>query len=198
MAQTKAPLEARGVRWAAIAGVLALAIASGMTASGALFDRAHVSPQTPSAKPEFSEIAWKMGVDQWGPGRAYVCDAEHCGAEVRLYARTKSGFCNCYKGVADDTEIDRIGDVDIHGEDFSPLADGRVTALGELAGRQRNFLAWRHNAPKQHVLAIVVAEDCKAVVATLVARDAISEATEQAARAALTGESFRRWAAARD
>lgn len=186
-----------GTTWVAlIAGVIAFVIATGINAQGALFGVSRL-PFMTSAAPRFSEIAWKMPVDQWGAGRAYACAAAECGTEIRLYARTKAGFCNCYQGVADDYEIDRIGDVDIHGQDFAPRADGFVTRLGNLAGRQRSFEAWSHNAPRQHVLSIVVAEDCKAVVATLVSREPISAAAERAARETLTGGSFRRWAESR-
>lgn len=180
-----------------IAAILVAATVTALAARGAIFGAAAVPPAAAPA-PRFTEIAWKMGVDQWGPGRAYACDAAACGTEVRLYARTKSGFCNCYQGVADDYEIDRIGDVDLHGEDFAPTVEGRVTTLGELAGRERDFVAWHHNAPRQHVLSIVVAEDCKAVVATLVSREPITGEAEAAARTALTAESFRRWAQSRD
>ena len=144
----------------------------------------------------FVETRWDMPVDPWGNGRAYVCDASACGTEVKLYARTKAGFCNCYLGVANDDEIDLIGDVDIHGEDFRPVAEGQVTSIGELQGRYRPFEATSHNAPPQNVMSIVVSEDCKAIVATLVSKKPITQAAESAARAVLTDKPFRQWAAA--
>jgi hypothetical protein len=55
-------------------------------------------------------------VDPWGKGKAFRCRASDCGTEVRLYVRAKIGFCNCTTGVADDEDVDRMGDLAIVGE----------------------------------------------------------------------------------
>jgi hypothetical protein len=56
-----------------------------------------------------------------------------CGTEVKLYLRAKLGCCNCTTGVADDTDLDRMSDLDLVSgdEDFANLDGG--DALG------RNF-----------------------------------------------------------
>ena len=38
-----------------------------------------------------------------------------CGTAVTLYVRAKIGFCNCTTGVADDPELERIGDFELLG-----------------------------------------------------------------------------------
>jgi hypothetical protein len=139
------------------------------------------------------ETAWNLPLDNWGQGRVWQASGPN-GDELHLFARTKTGFCNCFNGIADDTEIDRIGDVDLHGDNFTPSAPGQATSLGELNGRKRLFAASQRFSGTRHVLSIVAATDCKAVVATLVSDQAISPAIEASAVAVLTGETFRRWA----
>ncbi len=111
-----------------------------------------------------------------------------------MFARTKTGFCNCFNGIADDAEIDRIGDVDLHGDSFTPTAPGEPTSIADLPGRKRLFATTRRWNGTRHVLSIVAASDCKAVVATLVSDQAISPAAEASAIAHLTTGSFRQWA----
>jgi hypothetical protein len=139
---------------------------------------------------------WRMPLDNWGEGRAWHATGPG-GGDIRLFARTKTGFCNCFNGIADDTEIDRIGDVDLHGDNFIPTSAGEPTAIGNLVGRKRLFQTSRLWTGTRHVLSIVAASDCKAVVATLVSKDAISPEAEASAIAVLTDEPFRRWAADR-
>src|SRR5712691_12286880 len=61
----------------------------------------------------WTEVKWPFPLDQWGTGRAFQCRAADCGAEVNLYLRAKLGFCNCTTGVSDDTELDRVGDLEL-------------------------------------------------------------------------------------
>src|SRR5215831_8885475 len=65
----------------------------------------------------WTEDAWPFPIDQWGQGWAFQCKAADCGADVNLYLRPKIGFCNCQTGVADDAELDRVGDVDLFGSE---------------------------------------------------------------------------------
>jgi len=144
----------------------------------------------------WSESPWNMPLDNWGEGRAWHATAPD-GADLRLFARTKSGFCNCYSGVANDDEIDRIGDVDLHGDDFTPVAAGTETSIGALAGRKQLFRTRGRWTSGRYVLSIVAATDCKAIVATIVSNETISSDAEATAVALLTGEEFRQWAANR-
>ncbi len=138
----------------------------------------------------WSEAAWQLPLDNWGQGRAW-----HGPGDLRLFARTKSGFCNCFNGIANDEEIDRIGDVDLHAADFSPSAPGVSAAVGDLPGRKRLFRTKARWANSGYVLSIVAANDCKAVVATIVSNDVISADAEASAVKLLTSETFRQWAA---
>ena len=168
---------------------LALMVLAATALAAHRWPRPDTAPQTPL----WREAAWRMPLDNWGEGHAWRATLPD-GGEITLHARTKTGFCNCFNGVADDAEIDLIGDVELHGSAFAPVAPGAVTMLGDLHGRKRSFEAHGKWSGTQRVLSIVVAADCKAVVATLVAHGPISAAAEASAVALLTGEAFRRWA----
>ena len=104
--------------------------------------------QSTSQVPVWSEVKWPFLLDQWGAGQAFRCAAEQCGGEVHVYLRAKIGFCRCATGVSDDDEIDRVGDVELIGDDYKPLASGRPITAGVLVGRARLFLveayrSWR-------------------------------------------------------
>ena len=146
--------------------------------------------------PVWRDAVWTPPIDNWGTGLAYVCDNAGCPGGVTLLARTKVGFCNCFSGVADDDEIDRIGDVDLHGDTFKPVEPGQPAAVGPLAGRKRAFQASGRWFGTSHVLSIVVATDCKAVVATLVSSAPITPSIEIAALALLGDKPFQKWAEA--
>ena len=81
----------------------------------------HAADDAPSAAgvrraPEaWTETKWPFLIDQWGLGNAYQCKAADCGIDVTLYLRAKVGFCNCTTGVAEDDEIDRVGDIGLIG-----------------------------------------------------------------------------------
>jgi hypothetical protein len=81
------------------------------------------------------EIAWPFPRDGWPAGRAFRCGADSCGDEVELYVRPKIGFCNCDSGVADDDEVDRVADLDLMSQRFTPLEPGEVVRIDGLSGR---------------------------------------------------------------
>src|SRR5262249_24296837 len=81
--------------------------------------------------------AWPFPADAWPEGRAYHCDVAQCGAELDLYIRPKIGFCDCYRGVADDDEIDRVGDLALLSRDYAPLQRGAFVRLAGMVGRAR-------------------------------------------------------------
>jgi hypothetical protein len=115
----------------------------------------------------WTEIQWPFPVDQWGGGWAFQCRAADCGVDVNLYLRPKIGFCNCQTGVADDEELDRVGDVDIVGSEGSALGPGRPIAVHAMKGRSRGY---RVGAPSaKSVLSLAFNSRCDVVVATVVA-----------------------------
>ena len=101
--------------------------------------RANDPTRRRSAPAAWTEVKWPFPLDQWGTGRAFQCAAADCGAEIRLYLRPKLGFCNCTTGVADDAELDRVGDLELLSDKFEGLSDGRPITVGWMKGRSRPY-----------------------------------------------------------
>src|SRR5215510_11824206 len=120
---------------------------------------------TRSADAAWTEVKWPFLLDQWGTGRAFQCQAAECGAALTIYLRPKIGFCNCTTGVADDAELDRVGDVDLLGRRFAPLGEGRPITVGWMRGRSRAYAV----DSGRTALALAFNDRCDVVVATLVA-----------------------------
>ncbi len=135
--------------------------------------------------PAWSEIKWPFLIDQWGTGRAFRCNAAECGVAAELYLRPKIGFCNCATGVADDDDLDRVGDVDILGNSFAALGSGQPVAVGWMKGRVRSYLVTGSAAPARFAFAIAYADKCDVVVATVVVVAGRPAAAEAAALAFL-------------
>ena len=162
------------------------------TSESAGFNRPH-SAAWVSARPAVAgwrEIAWPFPRDGWPAGRAFRCDGVACGAEVELYVRPKIGFCNCQTGVADDEELDRVGDVDLVGGKISALGTGRPIMVHWMKGRSR---AYAVSAAAKSVLSLAFNDRCDVIVATVVAGDEPS-AQEPAVLAFLNGELVLHWA----
>ena len=146
--------------------------------------------------PVWSEVKWPFPLDQWGTGRAFRCAAEQCGSEVHVYLRAKIGFCRCATGVSDDNEIDRVGDVELIGPDYTPLASGRPITAGILVGRARLFLVERPFQSRLSVLEVALANKCDAIVATVVAESDIRTTQERLALEFLRSDIVQEWAEA--
>jgi hypothetical protein len=156
-------------------------------------DAATVGVERPSAdaakSATWAEIKWPFPLDQWGVGRAFEC--RDCGAQTTLYLRAKLGFCNCTTGVADDAELDRVGDLELLSDKFKGLSDGRPIKVGRMNGRSRPYQVAIPYAAPRSVLAIAFNDKCDVVVATVVA-DHIPTA-EPAALGFLNGDLVLRW-----
>jgi hypothetical protein len=147
----------------------------------------------PAAQPNWAEIKWPFLLDQWGRGRAFRCSAADCGRELSLYVRPKLGFCNCTTGVADDAEVDRVADIELLGEKFAPLADGRPVTVGWMNGRSRAYAVEGPKGAQRVALAVAFNDKCDVVVATVVSERALPRGAEQAALDLLNGETLLRW-----
>ena len=142
----------------------------------------------------WSEVKWPFPLDQWGLGRAYRCAPADCGTEVKLYLRAKIGFCNCATGVADDEELDRVGDLEILSDRFVGLTGGRPIKIGWMEGRSRPYrIDMRYEAPLTAV-AIGFNDKCDVAVATVVADRERLAVAEQHAIAFLNTDLVLRWA----
>ena len=140
--------------------------------------------------PVWTEGAWPFPIDQWGQGWAYQCKAADCGTDVALYLRPKIGFCNCQTGVADDQELDRVGDLDLVGGERSALGPGRPIVVQGMKGRSRGYAVGAGSV--KSVLSLAFNNRCDVVVATVLAGDA-PVAQEQAVLEFLNGEVMLHW-----
>jgi hypothetical protein len=107
-------------------------------------------------------------MDQWGKGKAFQCKAEHCGTEVRLYLRAKLGSCNCTTGVADDSDLDRMSDLDLVGGQVLPLGAGRPITIAWMKGRSRAYTLTARNWSGRSAISVVLNDRCDMIVATVV------------------------------
>jgi hypothetical protein len=179
-------------------GVLAAFAAGVMVAAAVLAAKPRLAATGAPAASGFAEVEWPFLMDQWGPGKAFACRAAACGTDIGLYLRAKIGFCNCATGVSDDEELDRVGDVDLFGNDFAPLATGHAVVVGGMAGRSRPYrISGKPIAGKPAagltVLAVAFSNRCDVIVATVAARDAAPGDVEPATLAFLNGEVVQRW-----
>jgi hypothetical protein len=119
-----------------------------------------------TAPPKWTEMPWPFPLDQFGRGKAFQCEARDCGAPVRLYVRAKIGFCNCATGVADDEELERIGDLDLLSDKVTARGAGRPIAVAWMKGRSRSYSF--SERPGRSALSIGYNDRCDAIVATAV------------------------------
>jgi hypothetical protein len=180
-----------GLRSCAVVGALAGGLAALLAG-----DAATVGLTLPGAGneagPPWTETKWPFLLDQWGTGRAFRCPAAHCGAEVYLYVRAKRGFCNCTTGVADDEELDRVGDVDLLAPRFAPRAGGQPVTVGWMSGRSRPYQVDNASGPHS-ALAIAFNDKCDVIVATVTTDRDTARNAERAALDFLNGEAVMRW-----
>jgi hypothetical protein len=172
-------------RIATVAAVVLIAGIGGYAAFLAAKPPDDTHTMSSRGQPVWTEAAWPFPVDQWGGGWAFQCKAADCGIEVNLYLRPKIGFCNCQTGVADDEELDRVGDVDIVGSERSALGPGRPITVHSMKGRSRGYKVGAPSA--KSVLSLAFNSRCDVTVATVVA-DGDPVAQEQAVLEFLNGD----------
>jgi hypothetical protein len=138
------------------------------------------------------EIAWPFPRDGWPAGRAFRCDVAACGEEIEIYVRPKIGFCNCDRGVADDDEVDRVADLDLLSEQFTPREAGRVVRVAEMPGRMRSYDLLMSDRSRRAAIGIAVSRRCDLLVAVA---QGTSEApkVQRAAMAFLDAPDLKRW-----
>jgi hypothetical protein len=166
------------------AGIVALAL-------GLIAGATTTARQSAADPAVWTEFKWPFPLDQWGTGRAFRCRSTDCGADMELYLRAKLGFCNCTTGVADDAELDRVGDLELLSSTFNALGDGRPVTVGWMKGRTRPYRIARSYGSPRTALAIAFNDKCDVVVATVLTDDVA--AAERAALGFLNGDLVLRW-----
>jgi hypothetical protein len=174
-----------------VAAVLLIAGIGGTAAFLAAKPPAATHRVSSHESPVWTEATWPFPIDQWGEGWAYQCKAADCGIDVHLYLRPKIGFCNCQTGVADDAELDRVGDLDLVGSESSARGPGRPIMVHGMKGRSRGYSVGAPSA--KSVLSLAFNNRCDVVVATVVAGDE-PIAQEEAVLEFLNGDLMLRWA----
>lgn len=182
--KTTLPVVAFALALGAITGALVLPTAFRSNDSHTL------AGSTPSG---WTEVPWPFPVDQFGRGKAFQCDAAGCGTPVTLYVRAKIGFCNCTTGVADDAELERIGDLELLGGKNEALDDGRTIAVAWMKGRSRPYALANASLPGTSALSVGYNDRCDAVVATAVMQHGRPRDAEPAVIEFLGGPTVMRW-----
>lgn len=146
-----------------------------------------------AAAPAWHEVAWPFPVDPWGKGKAFRCKAADCSVEVTLYLRAKIGFCNCTTGVADDDDLDRMGDTVLLGE-VSPVGPGRPVSISRMNGRSRTYKINSSGVSGKTILSVVYNERCDMIAATAVLGYDPPDTIERSVIEFLSSSTAMRWA----
>jgi hypothetical protein len=114
--------------------------------------------------PVWAEAKWPFLLDQWGVGKAYVCEPADCGVRIEIFIRPKIGFCNCATGVADDSELERVADTDLISPTVRPLGPASPVKVGWMYGLRRAYQV-SDQKPDEHLLSVAFNDSCDVVVA---------------------------------
>jgi hypothetical protein len=121
-------------------------------------------------------IAWPFPRDAFPAGRAWKRD------DTEVFVRPKLGFCgNCETGVVEDSEVDRVTDIDLFDAQFTPMREGRRVQITDLAGRARIYHI-KKDGRRRLAQGIAVSHKCDLVVAVVVGNvtdDAIAKAAHR-------------------
>jgi hypothetical protein len=181
------PRSSRNGRAVALGFVAAIAVAAFLAR-----DLANESAAR-AFHPVWTEANWPFPMDPWGKGTAFRCKAADCGSEVQLYVRAKLGFCNCVSGIADDTDLEQMGDLAMIGGEVEPLGVGRQIKVGSMHGRSRVYGV--RGTQNRHGSAISLAfnERCDMVAALALLQREDATSIEPVALDFLNSETVLKW-----
>ena len=145
---------------------------------------------TGEVRPVWTETNWPFGADPWGKGKAFRCKADDCGGEVQLYVRAKLGFCNCAIGVANDGDLEQMGDLALIGK-ATPIGAGREIIVGPVRGRSRAYLV---EGNRNAALSLAFNQRCDMVAATALVGPGAPASMEPAVLAFLNSDRMLKWA----
>jgi hypothetical protein len=180
------------VKWQAIAATGALLL-SGLAGVLAL-SAGRPADNAAANRSIWTEVQWPFPLDQFGGGKAFRCAAADCGAPVQLYVRAKIGFCNCTTGVADDDELERIGDLELLGGKVVAHGDGRPITVAWMKGRSRSYTLAAGNRLGRSALSIGYNDRCDAIVVTVLVEHDRPGDVEAGVIEFLSGPTVMRWA----
>jgi hypothetical protein len=171
------------MRRAVAAAIVTLGI--GLAAGGATVFAVRLPARPfPVTAAHWSETPWPFPIDEWGTGKAFLCEPADCGARVAVYLRPKVGFCNCSTGVSDDAELARVSDTGLLTREPRASAAGHPIKVAWMRGLSRPYRA-RIGSADVGLLSIAFNDDCDAVVALATTADADPAAAEPAVLALL-------------
>ena len=96
--------------------------------------------------------------------------------------------------MADDEDLDRMGDLDLLVGEVSPLGAGRLIGVAWMKGRSRAYTLSAPNALGKTVISVVFNERCDMVAATAVLGHDRSAAIDSGVIEFLNGNTVMRWA----
>jgi hypothetical protein len=153
-------------------------------------ESARATAVSEEVRPVWTETDWPFGADPWGKGKAFRCKADDCGGEVQLYVRAKLGFCNCATGVADDGDLEQMGDLALIGK-ATPIGAGKEIIVGPMRGRSR---AYRVEGNSKSALSLAFNQRCDMVAATALVGPGAPGSLEPAVLAFLNSDRILKWA----
>lgn len=115
-------------------------------------------------EPAFAEAKWPFLLDEWGVGKAFVCQPADCGVKIEVFIRPKIGFCNCSTGVSDDDELERVADTDLISARVRPAGPSRPVQVGWMHGLSRVYQV-ADDRPGERLLSVAFNDECDVVVA---------------------------------
>jgi hypothetical protein len=131
-------------------------------------------------------IAWPFPPDAFPQGRGWKRD------DTEVYVRPKLGLCaNCDTGVVEDSEVDRVSDIDLLDRDFVPVGTGKRIQVTDLTGRARLYRI-RKDGRERIAQGIAVSYNRDLIVAVVVGK-ADDEAIAKAARRLLETNTVQIW-----
>jgi len=172
--------------------LIGLAVAVSTLSGVAAYQHARSNGGTSHKGGYWREIAWPYPRDGWPAGRAFRCDADACGEAVEVYVRPKIGFCNCDSGVADDDEVDRVADLDLISERFTPLKPGTAIRVAGMSGRLRPYDLRISDGSSRTAVGIALSHRCDLLVAVAQGKGDAS-GVQQAALEFLESVQMKKW-----
>ena len=144
-------------------------------------------------RPVWAKADWPFPTDPWGKGKAFRCKAADCGGEVYLYVRAKLGYCNCTTGIADDTDLQQMGDLVLIDGRAEPLGTGRPITVGSMQGRARAYRVGGAENRSGTVISLAFNQRCDMVAATVFVRRGTPTLIEPAVLEFLNSELMLKW-----